>query len=77
MARRRSVLAGVDACLHDGIGVLELVDIHDGAAQEQVGVAGILDAHLAHHLADDDLDVLVVDINALLAVDAPELPAIR
>ena len=60
-------LARVDACLHDGIGVLELVDIHDGAAQER-GVAGILNAHLAHHLTDDDLDVLVVNVNTLLAV---------
>lgn len=60
-------LTGVDARLYDGIGVLELVDIHDGAAQER-GVVRILDAHLAHHLADDDLDVAVVDIDALLAV---------
>ena len=29
----------------------------------------VLDAHLAHHLADDDLDVLIVDVNALLTVN--------
>jgi hypothetical protein len=31
------------------------------------------DAHLAHHLADDDLDVLVVDGHALAAVDLLDL----
>ena len=35
----------------------------------RLGVAGILHADLAHHLADDDLDVLIVDVNALLTVD--------
>ena len=30
----------------------------------QVGVAAVVDADLAHHLADNDLDVLVVDVNA-------------
>ena len=39
-----------------------------GGAGEQLGVAGFLDADLPHHLAHDDLDVLVVDVNALLTV---------
>ena len=30
---------------------------------------GRLDAHLAQHLGDDDLDVLVVDLDALAAID--------
>ena len=30
---------------------------------------GAVDDHLAHHLAHDDLDVLVVDVHALVAVD--------
>ena len=34
-----------------------------------VAGAGILDADLTHHLADDDLDVLIVDVNALQTVD--------
>ena len=36
--------------------------------ESSVGIAGLLDAHLAHHLADDDLDMLIVDVNALLTV---------
>ena len=31
---------------------------------------GILDFHLAQHAGDDDLDVLVVDLHALAAIDA-------
>ena len=34
-----------------------------------VGVAGALDAHLLQHLPDDQLDVLVVDVDALRLVD--------
>ena len=34
-----------------------------------VGVARRLDPHLAQHLRDDDLDVLVVDFDALAAID--------
>ena len=37
--------------------------------QRKRGVAGIGDLHLAQHLADDDLDVLVVDFDALEAVN--------
>ena len=49
------------------VGILKLVDVDDRAGQ-QIGIAGIFDAHLAHHLTDDDLDVLLVDVNALLTV---------
>ena len=45
---------------------LELVDL---LAVEQARVADVLDDHLAQHLADDALDVLVVDGHALQAVD--------
>ena len=38
-----------------------------------LGVARLVDAHLAQHLADDDLDVLVVDGHALAAVHALDL----
>ena len=41
---------------------LELVD--DRAGQE-TGVADALDPDLAQHLGDDDLQVLVVDLDAL------------
>src|SRR4029079_14133917 len=37
------------------------------------GVARLVDADLAEHLPDDDLDVLVVDRHALAAVDALDL----
>ena len=49
---------------------LELVD--DRAGQEP-GVADALDPHLAEHLGDDDLQVLVVDLDALGAVDVLDL----
>ena len=45
---------------------LELVDLF---APEERGVARLGDAHLAQHLADDDLDVLVVDRHALQAIN--------
>ena len=38
-----------------------------------LGVARLVDADLAEHLPDDDLDVLVVDRHALAAVDALDL----
>ena len=36
---------------------------------QELGVADVLDLHPPHHLADDDLDVLVVDVHALQPVD--------
>ena len=41
----------------------------DELARQQLGLAGALDAHLLQHLADDQLDVLVVDLDALRLVD--------
>jgi hypothetical protein len=46
--------------------------VHLLATQER-GVAGLDDLHLAQHLADDHLDVLVVDLHALQAVDVLDL----
>ena len=60
-------LAGGDAGLDGLLGVQILHDLHGGAG-EQLGVAGFLDADLPHHLAHDDLNVLVIDVNALLTV---------
>jgi hypothetical protein len=37
--------------------------------EEERGVADVFDFHPAHHLADDGFDVLVVDVDALQAVD--------
>ena len=42
-------------------------------AADQVGGAGVGHPDLAAHLADDDLDVLVVDLHALQAVDLLDL----
>ena len=44
------------------------VELVHHRARQQVGVARRLDLHLPQHLADDDLDVLVVDLDALAAV---------
>ena len=65
-------LAGGVALADEGIGVLHLQHVAHGAGQ-QLGVAGFLHADLAHHLADDDLDMLIVDIHALLTVHLQNL----
>src|SRR6185437_9509507 len=43
------------------------------AARQQPGVADAFDPHFAQHLGHDDLDVLVVDLDALAAVDVLNL----
>ena len=45
----------------------------DLLAGDVVGVARVLDQHAAQHLANDHLDVLVVDLHALQAVDVLHL----
>jgi hypothetical protein len=45
----------------------------DDLVRQQVRVARVLDADLAEHLAQDELDVLVVDGHALRAVDVLHL----
>ena len=54
------------------VDVLELEAVEELHRQE-LGVPRLLDAHLAQHLADDDLDVLVVDRHTLAVVDALDL----
>ena len=50
--------------------VLALEDVLlDLLVDQEVGVADVLDAHAAQHLPHDDLDVLVVDGDALQAVN--------
>ena len=51
---------------------IELEAIHDRAGQEG-RVAEALHADLPQHLRDDDLDVLIVDLHALAAVDVLDL----
>src|SRR5438105_3311705 len=48
---------------------LLVLPLRDDLAREQAGVARGVDADLPHHLPDDDLDVLVVDVDTLAAVD--------
>src|SRR5438105_1895344 len=57
---------------HFGVGFLVL-PLRDDLARQQVGVAGGVDADLPHHLPDDHLDVLVVDVDALRAIDLLDL----
>ena len=45
----------------------------DLLVDQEVRVADVLDAHAAQHLANDDLDVLVVDADALQAVNLLDL----
>ena len=48
------------------------MQVHDSAGQ-QIRAAGIVDADLAHHLADDDLDCLSLMSTPLLTVDLLDL----
>jgi hypothetical protein len=45
----------------------------DLLVDEEVRVADVLDAHAPEHLPDDHLDVLVVDADALQAIDLLDL----
>ena len=71
MPSRTGFAFGGLAALGDDLGVdaLEVGAVDLVAPEELVGVARIGDLHLAQHLADDDLDVLVVDFHALDAID--------
>ena len=61
------------AALDDAL-VLLLEDVLlDLLVDEEVRVADVLDAHAAEHLTNDDLDVLVVDGDALEAVNLLDL----
>ena len=65
-------LTGSGAAADALIGLVKLQHIHHGAG-EQAGVPRVLHPALAHHLPDDDLDMLVVDVHALLAVHPQNL----
>src|SRR5215211_3137391 len=53
---------------HRGVDLIEL-DLVELLALDQVGLTRLVDLHLLQHLADDHLDVLVVDVDALQPVD--------
>src|ERR1700686_2628208 len=62
------------AAFGEDLGVRFLVlPLRDDLARQQVSVAGGVDADLPHHLPDDYLDVLVVDVDALRAIDLLDL----
>ena len=62
-------LGGLAARLLDALVLVLELELVDLLAPEELGVARFGDADLAEHLADDDLDVLVVDRHALQAID--------
>src|SRR6056297_3027490 len=63
-------LLALDLHLLDGLQRAREVDL---LPAQVAGLARIADDHLAQHLADDHLDVLVVDLHALQAVDVLDL----
>ena len=67
--QHRLGFGGLAALLHDAIVLVLEGEPVDLVAPEERRVARIGDLHLAQHLADDDLDVLVVDLHALEAVN--------
>ena len=62
--RRRFAILLLDLLIDFGKG--EFVDL---GALEEIGIAGIDYLNLLEHLADDDLDMLVVDLHALQTVN--------
>ena len=57
----------------DAVVLLGKVELVDKCILEERGVAGIVDLHLAHHLTNDDLEVLVVDLHTLQTIDVLHL----
>src|SRR3954452_8483896 len=68
LRRRRLAALGQDLV----VGLLEIEAV-DQLGRQLLQVARLVDPDLLEHLADDDLDVLVVDRDALAAVDALDL----
>ena len=65
--------AGCAAGLDDALILLAEPELVDDFFGQEFGVADFLDLHPAHHLADDDFQVLVVDGHALQPVDFLDL----
>ena len=64
-----SAIAGSPLVVQHALVLLLEAPLLDLVADQEVGVADLLDADAAQHLAHDHLDVLVVDAHALQAVD--------
>ena len=62
-------VAGRAALADDAVVFLAEAELVHLFVEEERGVADVFHFHPAHHLADDRLDVLVVDVDALQAVD--------
>ena len=73
MPRRRPRRSPAAAALDDPLVLLLEEVLLDLLVDEEVRVADVLDADAPEHLANDDLDVLVVDGDALQAVDLLDL----
>src|SRR5579884_2821764 len=65
----RNGFGGFTAFLDDSFVFLLEIELVHLVAPEQRSVAGVGDFHLAQHLAYDDLDVFVVNLDALEAID--------
>ena len=68
-------VAGVDHdfLAPDAIVLFGEIVFVDDLLLEETGVAGLVDLHLAHHLTNDDFEVLVVDFHTLEAIDVLHL----
>ncbi len=62
-------VAGRPPSRNDTLVLFEETELVHLLVDEELGVADVFDLHPPHHLADDDLDVLVVDVDALQPVD--------
>ena len=62
-------VAGRLALADDAIVFLAEAELVHLLVEKELGVADVLDLHPAHHLANDGFDVLVVDVDALQAID--------
>ena len=66
-------VAGLAVCGQDALVLLLEAELVHLLVDDEVGVADLFDLHPAHHLPDDHLDVLVVDVHALQPVDLLDL----
>ena len=67
--KQRAPGCGASTFADDAVVFLAEAELVHLFVEEERGVADVFDLHPAHHLADDGFDVLVVDVDALQAVD--------
>src|SRR5258706_128265 len=66
---KRTARCGAAAFADDAIIFLAEAELVDLFLEKEVGVSNVFDFDPAHHLTNDGFDVLVVDVDALEAVD--------